>query len=157
MQWRGRWTLLFPIVSSMYPTVPMTTSVALLGGKWTCKRQQSFNHLCNYFSSVQVADIFMIRFWKQWPSLSQGFEMDMYQMNIGMNWWNSFPWISRSFEDNETRVPLRIMIGWIEGKRTGGQRYPGMVGFLTGFRLSPPSKKMTLSSAEQGKYNHRSW
>ena len=157
MQWRGRWTLLFPIVSSMHPTVPKTTRVALLGGKWTCKRQQSFNRLCNYFSSVQVADIFMIRFWKQWPSLSQGFEMDMYQMNIGMNWWNSFPWISRSFEDNETRVPLRIMIGWIEGKRTGGQRYPGMVGFLTGFRLSPPSKKMTLSSAEQGKYNHRSW
>ena len=150
-------TLLFPFVSVVEPTVPMTTRVALLGGKWTCKRQQSFNHLCNYFSSVQVADIFMIRFWKQWPSLSQGFEMDMYQIDIGMNWWNSFPWISRSFEDNETRVPLRIMIGWIEGNRTGGQRYPGMVGFLTGFRLSPPSKKMTLSSAEQGKYNHRSW
>ena len=42
------------------PSVPMTTRVALLGGKWTCKRQQSFNRLCNYFSSIQVADSYTI-------------------------------------------------------------------------------------------------
>ena len=155
MQWRGRWTLLFPIVSSMHPTVPMTTRVALLGGKWTCKRQQSFNHLCNYFSSVQVADIFMIRFWKQWPSLSQSFEMDMCQMKIGLNWWNSFPGISRSFEDNETQVPLRIIIGWIGGKRTGAKVpwYGGIPNWLQTFPFPQTShfKEDDIEQCRAGK------